>query len=123
MHFETRGQKVFKFFNYAILLTLSFLCLYPMLYVLFVSFSSPLGYLMHRGPLWRPIGFSTSAFETVFTNPRIISGYRNTLWIVIIGVPVNIIMTMLGAYFLSRRGVMLFKPIMILIIFTMYFSG
>ena len=35
----------------------------------------------------------------------------------------NITFTSLGAYFLSRKHVMLFKPVMIMILITMYFSG
>jgi len=124
MKFETRGQILFRWlFNYPFLIFLSFVCLYPMLYVLFASLSSPAQYMAHRGPLWGTLGFSTASFSHVFDNPNLMTGYFNTLWILVVGIPINMILTILGAYFLSRRGVMFFKPIMIAIIFTMYFSG
>jgi len=124
MHFETKGQVLFRWlFNYPFLIILTFICLYPMLYVLFAAFSNPSLYMAHRDALWRPLGFSTGSFVHVFENPNLISGYLNTVWILAVGVPINMFLTILGAYFLSRRGVMFFKPIMILIIFTMYFSG
>jgi len=123
MHIETKGVKIFKWFNYFILALLSFICLYPMMYVAFVAFSDPLRYMAHRGPLLMPLGFSTASIRSIFQNHLILNAYRNTLWLLVIGVPFNLFMTLLGAYFLSRRGLMLFKPIMLLIIFTMYFSG
>ena len=53
----------------------------------------------------------------------IMKGYMNTLFILIVGVILDLIMTSLGAYFLSRKRVMFKKPIMMIIIFTMFFSG
>jgi len=94
-----------------------------MLYVVFVAFSSPNQFMAHSGALWLPLGFSLSSFQAVFNNPNVWSGYRNTLWILAVGIPINIFMTLLGAYFLSRRGVLFWRPIMLLILFTMYFSG
>ena len=49
--------------------------------------------------------------------------YKNTLIILVIAVTLNMFLTALGAYFMSRKNVMLKKPITLLIIFTMYFSG
>jgi putative aldouronate transport system permease protein len=124
MKLETRGEILFRWlFNYPFLIILSFICLYPMLYVVFASFSVPSQYMAHSGPLWRSLGFSTSSFVHVFQNPNVLRGYGNTLWILAVGIPLNMLLTILGAYFLSRKGVMLFKPVMIMIIFTMYFSG
>ena len=124
MKFETRGQILFRWlFNYPFLIILSFVCFYPMLYVLFASFSEPFQYMAHRGPLWGTLGFSTASYIHVFNNPNILSGYRNTIWILAVGIPINMLLTIIGAYFISRKGVMFFKPIMIMILFTMYFSG
>ena len=53
----------------------------------------------------------------------ILRGYLNTLFIVVVGTTVNVILTSLGAYFLSTKGLTLKKPIAVLIIATMYFSG
>jgi putative aldouronate transport system permease protein len=79
--------------------------------------------MAHYGPLFGPVGFSLAPFEAVFENPNIWTGYRTTLWVVAVGLPLNIFMTMLGAYFLSRKDVMLGRLITMLILFTMYFSG
>jgi len=94
-----------------------------MLYVVFASFSIPTQYMAHRGPLWGSLGFSLASYQEVFRNPNIVSGYINTFWILAVGMPINMLLTIIAGYFLSRRGVMFFRPIMIMMIFTMYFSG
>lgn len=117
------GSKVFDVCNIIILTLLSLVCIYPVWYVLVASFSDSNLLMQHTGPLIKPAGFSTAAYKAVFKNPMILSGYLNTLKILTIGLITNIVMTSLGAYFLSRKGVLWKKPIMILITITMFISG
>ncbi len=56
-------------------------------------------------------------------NPMILRGYRNTLVILILGLSLNMVMTSVGAYFMSRKNVYFNRIISLLIVFTMYFSG
>ena len=102
---------------------LSAVMLYPMLHVIFTSLSEPAQLIRHRGLLFRPLGFDTIAYDVVLRNPRILSGYGNTLFILFFGLIFNIVLTSLGAYFLSRKGVFWSKTISFLILLTMYFSG
>ncbi|MBB6735379.1 carbohydrate ABC transporter permease [Cohnella sp. CBP 2801] len=97
--------------------------LYPLLYVLFASFSDAGQFVAHRGFLWRPVGLSLSAFDSVLRNPGILLGYRNTLFIVVAGVALNLIVTALGAYVLSRKNVLWNNVFMFMIVFTMFFQG
>ena len=117
------GEKVFRIFNYVLMSAVGIICLYPMWYVLMASFSSPNKMIMHTGGLLKPLGFSTSAYAKVFANPNIISGYTNTIFILVVGVSLCLIMTSLGAYVLSRKNVMWKKPLLLFIMFTMFFSG
>lgn len=117
------GSKVFDIGNVLILCLLSLICIYPVWYVLMASFSDSNLLMQHTGLLLKPTGFSLSAFQAVFKNPMILSGYLNTLKILTLGLITNIIMTALGAYFLSRRNVMWKKPIMIMVTITMFISG
>lgn len=119
----TVGERVFSVFNYLLLALIAALCLYPMLYVLFASLSNSNRLMQHSGLLLSPRGFSTAAYEMVFDNPMIASGYLNTLFVLAVSLLLQITFTSLGAYFLSRRGVMFQKPIMLFITFTMFFSG
>lgn len=79
--------------------------------------------MSHTGMLFKPVGFSLAAYEKVFENSSIWRGYGNTIFYVIAGTGLNIMLTVLGAYFLSRKDVPGKKLIMIFIMFTMYFSG
>lgn len=117
------GEIIFDSSNIVFLSLISLICIYPMLYVLFASISDGSRLLVHTGLLVAPLGFSTNAYKAVFQNPMIITGYMNTLFVVIVGVFLNLLMTSLAAYVLSRKGVYFNKAIIKLIIFTMVFSG
>ncbi len=116
-------DRLFDVFVYAALSALVIVTLYPLLFVLFASFSEPGEFITRKGFLWRPLGFSFNAYESVIRNPGILIGYRNTFFIVAAGVAVNLIMTALGAYVLSRKNVLWNNAIMFFIVFTMFFSG
>lgn len=120
---KSKGERAFQVFNYAFLLLIMLVCLYPVWYVAVASFSNSNALTQHSGLLFRPIGFSIDAYKKVFQNPMIGKGYLNTLFILIIGVFLDLVMTSLGAYFLSRKRVMFKKPIMLFLVFTMFFSG
>jgi putative aldouronate transport system permease protein len=97
--------------------------LYPLIHVTAASFSDPIKFMTHRGPLLKSLGFTLDAYKLVFDNPNISTGYRITLFVVPVGTAVNMLLTLLGAYFLSRRGSLWVKPVMMLVTFTMFFSG
>ncbi|MDO4269256.1 MAG: carbohydrate ABC transporter permease [Eubacteriales bacterium] len=120
---RSRGEQVFSVFNYILLSAIIVICLYPVWYVAAASFSNSNLLTQHMGLLIKPLGFSLDAYKKVFQNPMISRGYLNTLFILVVGVILDLIMTSLGAYFLSRKQVALKRPIMILIVFTMFFSG
>ena len=120
---RSKGEKTFQVFNYAFLSLIIIVCFYPVWYVAMASFSNSNLLTQHSGLLFAPTGFSTDAYKKVFQNPMITKGYMNTLFILIVGVIFDLFMTSLGAYFLSRKRVMFKKPIMMFIVFTMFFSG
>lgn len=120
---RSAGERVFNVLNYIILSLIILLCVYPVWYVAMASFSDSNLLTQHSGLLLKPAGFNLDAYAKVFDNPMILKGYLNTLFLLFVGVPINIIMTSLGAYFLSRKNVPFKKPIMMGIMFTMFFSG
>jgi putative aldouronate transport system permease protein len=120
---ESAGRKVFNFFNIVIMCLLIIATLYPMIYVVLASFSNSHLLMAHDGILLRPAGFSLAAYKGVFSNPNILTGYRNTLFILVVGTTTNIVLTSLGAYVLSRKNVLFNNVIMMVIMFTMFFSG
>lgn len=123
MNQRTLGERTFDVFNVALLTGLSLLTLYPFLYVLFASLSDPTWVVTVRGMIWYPKDITFAAYKLVFDNPSILTGYLNTLIYVVVGTTVNILMTSLGAYALSRPSVMWKNHIMFMIVFTMFFNG
>ncbi|MDD4849813.1 MAG: carbohydrate ABC transporter permease [Gemmiger sp.] len=120
---ESRSRKAFMVFDYVLMVAITLICIYPFLYVVFASFSDPAELMKFNGALLSPRGFTLAGYQEVFKKKDIISGYSNTILITVTGTVINIVMTALGAYFLSRRDVVLKVPVMIFIMITMYISG
>lgn len=121
---RTRGDLIFDCFNYLLLTALTLITLYPFVHVVAGAISGPGTLIGHKGALLWPKGTPTlKAFALVFRNPNIITGYKNTLIVLLVATTLNIVMTSLGAYVLSRPQFAIRKVMMFLIVFTMYFSG
>ncbi len=116
-------ERCFQAANALLLTALMAATIYPILYVAFASFSEPAQMMAHKGILWKPLGFSLETYEAVFSNPMILLGYRNTMFIVIVGVSLNLLLTSLAAYSLSRKSLQFRRHITLFIVFTMFFSG
>lgn len=119
----TTGERLFGVVNVGFLVLLSIAALYPLVFVLFASFSDPGLLVQNRGLLLFPKGFTTDAYRMVFMNPAIGSAYLNTLFYVIVGTAINILLSSMAAYGLSRREVLWKNMIMFMIVFTMFFEG
>ncbi|MCK9253290.1 MAG: carbohydrate ABC transporter permease [Clostridiaceae bacterium] len=117
------GEFLFDHANVLFLLGLMLVTLYPLVHVLFASVSAPSRLISHQGLLLLPLGFELGSYGLVFKNPMIVRGYLNTMIIVLAGTTTNLVMTSLGAYVLSRRDVLWKKLMMMVIVFTMFFSG
>ena len=119
----TNGERIFSIVNYTVLTLLTITCLYPMLYVLFASFSDPWEIMKHRGLLIWTRGYSLASYEEVFKNRSIWTGLATTCMNLVAGTSINILLTLLAAYGLSRKGFLFRNVIMFGISFTMFFSG
>lgn len=107
----------------AVLLVIGVIMLYPVLYEIFVSFSDSVQFVRQRGIMLKSAGFTTLAYKIVLNAKPIWTGFRNTIFIEIVGLAFNLTLTSFGAYFLTRKNVLWKKPVNIMIIVTMYFSG
>ncbi len=120
---RTPGEKAFDLFNVLFLLLLCLIMIYPLYYVLIASLSDGNLFLAHTGPLLRPVGFSLAAYRMVFRNPMVVRGFANTIFLVVTGTAVNLLMTSFAAYVLSRRDVYWKGLLMKMAVFTMFFQG
>lgn len=117
------GERIFLGINDIFMIFLMVITLYPLLYVLFCSLSDPVELGKVSGLMFKPAGFSLRGYKAVLESENIWRGFRNTIFYVVVGTFCSMLITILGAYGLSRKNFMLKKPIMLYIIFTMYFGG
>lgn len=87
--------------NLIILAALGFLCLFPVLHILALSFSSATAASSGRVAVW-PVEFTIQSYEFVLDNPAFGKSFITSILRVLVGVPVNMVMTILVAYPLSR---------------------
>lgn len=100
---KSLGEKIFDVVNYTLITFICLICLYPMLYVLFASLSNGNKLYTHVGPIWAPLQPMTlEGYQHVLSNPDILTGYYNTLIYVVAGTLFSMLLTVLGAYVLSR---------------------
>lgn len=116
-------ETAFDVINICLMLLLVVVTLYPFWYVFVASFSNATIVAQKGGIMFWVDGFNLTAYRAVFKNPNIWTGYKNTLIYVIAGSVINLFMTTLGAYGLSRKGLYGRKWIMGVIVFTMFFNG
>lgn len=117
------SERIFTVSNYLLLTIIAVIMLYPMLYEVFVSLSEPVALYKHRGLLLLPQGFSTYAYRWVLKSADVWIGYKNTFTVIVLGLAFNLTLSSIGAYFLTRKNVLWHKPMTMLILLTMYFSG
>ena len=123
VRYNTIGSRVFDVCNILIMLLLVFICAYPLVFIIFASMSDPTWVMQQNSLIWYPYGLTSVAYQRVFEYTAIWKGYQMTLFYTISGTAVNIFLTSLGAYALSRKGFMLRKALTFFVVFTMWFSG
>jgi multiple sugar transport system permease protein/putative aldouronate transport system permease protein len=119
---HSKGDRAFYAINDFFLLLALLVVLYPIVYILSSSFSSGSAVSTGRVVLW-PVDFSLEGYKTTFAYPTIVTGFRNTFFYMITGTVINLFMTVLAAYPLSRSKMKGRGLIMFLFTFTMIFSG
>lgn len=120
---RSKGERAFQVFAYLLVAFLALICLYPFWFVLMASFSKASEVYKHVGILLKPLSFTLEAYEVVFEQELLLSGYANTLFYLGVGIPLDVIMTALGAYFFSRKNVYFQSILFKYCLLTMYISG
>ncbi len=121
---QSPARIAFLIFNYIFLAFLGFLFIIPVWHVVMASFSDAAVLASHSGIVWAPLGKATTGgYKIVLTSPSIASGYANTAFYVIVGTLISLILTIMGAYALSRNTMKYRNVIMLFLSFTMLFNG
>jgi len=118
-------EKRFTFFDFVITVVLSLVAivtLYPVLYTVSVSFSDPAYIVQNKVYLW-PRGFNIEAYKQVLESPKIPRAYWNTILYTTVGTFINLLMTAVAAYPLSRKGLVGRKFFVVAIVLPMFLNG
>jgi putative aldouronate transport system permease protein len=116
------SEKITRFVLGSILIFAALITLYPFLFVLSMSISAP-EHVIARDVYFWPKGFGLQGYRLALENPTIWRSYYNTVWYTLVGTCVNVVMTILAAYPLSRDNFVLRRPVSIIITITMFLSG
>ena len=115
-------DKIVTFVIYAFLTLVTLVILYPIVYVVAASFSSPQAVISGQVKLF-PVDFTLRGYEAVLKNGKLINGFLNSIFYVAVSLVLNLTMTMLCAYPLSRKEFHARNWVSLFFVFTMYFSG
>lgn len=119
---ESATDTAFIVSVYLVLILVLLIVLFPLMYVVAASFSSPASVV--RGDVWLwPVNPSLRGYVAVFKNPKIGTGFYNSFFYLFAGTAVNLVMTILCAYPLTRKEFKARHVITAFLVFTMYFNG
>ena len=116
------GSRLVDFAIYAIAAIIAFITLYPLYYVLILSFSAPEAAATMR-VYWFPDGFYLGGYEKILTDARLWTSYRNTILYAGIQAVGMLFTCCTFAYALSVKSLRGRRLINLFILVPMYFSG
>lgn len=120
---QTPGDWMFGAVSYLVVAFLMLITLYPIWYVAVASISDPLAVSQSGGLLLWPTGIQFEGYSRVFANREIWTGYANTIFYTVVATALNVVLTSGLAFTLSRKNLMMKKPITMFVMFTMFFNG
>lgn len=100
--YYSKSRIIFQIFNYVFITILTLVCILPIVHVLASSFSSAAFVDAHMVNLL-PKGFTLAAYRFVMKNQQFWASFGTTALRLAVGVPVNLILTILAAYPLSKE--------------------
>ena len=119
---RSKDDLIFNIVNYTLLGLALVIYLYPLIYIVSSSFSSVDAVV--KGKVWLfPVDFSLDVYKAVFKSSKIWTGYLNSFIYMIVGTAINLVVTLMAAYPLSRQDLKGRNAIMMFFTFTMIFSG
>src|SRR4051812_30098946 len=119
---EPLGDRILTIFIYTVLTLILIMVAYPLLNIVASSFSNPNAVIKGEVTIF-PIKPTLLAYKTVFNNSQVVTSFINTIFYTVVGTIIQLILTVLIAFPLSRKEFVGRKVIMMLIVFTMFFEG
>ena len=104
-----------------LLIILAIIIIVPFYNALVLSLVSSVEYTQRKIILW-PKEIVLDNYTAILRHSNLLSGYKNTLLLVAIGVPVELLLTVMLGYCFSRQFIFK-KPLFLFVMFSMFFSG
>jgi putative aldouronate transport system permease protein len=120
---KSLGEHAFDLTNCLFMLCVLFVTLYPFYYILCASFSSSGKLLTRMGLLFAPLDWTIGGYRMTLRYPLVLSGYRNTLFILAAALPINMLLTLFLANTLAARDMLFKRWIVPFVMVNMFFSG
>lgn len=120
---STTEDRVFDGVSFVVIAILIFVCFYPIWYVFCASLTDPTIVAGAGGILLFPQDITLGAYKRVFADAEIWRGLLNTIFYTVVGTALNVILTAMLAYTLSRKNLLFKKPLTVFVTFTMFFNG
>lgn len=118
----SKGERWFYRINYAFMVFIIIVMLYPFWYMIMGSLSDSTE-AVKGGFFLKPAGFSLAAYQAVLQNVSILSGFKVTLITTVSGVIIGTFLTSTTAYALSKQRLRGRSVFSFMVLFTMLFSG
>ena len=110
---------------YTLLAIAGLLCVLPMWHVLMGSLSDTKSFGSYEGFLLTPLGwkFTFESYGYLFTHEYLWRSIGNALFYTVASVALGLVISVMAAYALTRKNLLLKRPLMIIILITMFFNG
>ena len=120
---KAKGSRIFNFCNILFFALIMIVCILPVWHVFCASFSNASWVMNQRGLIWYIKDFTLNGYQLVFNDNSIWTGYLNSIIYTVVGTVLGMFLTVMAAYALSRKDFIWANPLMLIISFTMLFSG
>ena len=117
------SRRIFVILNYALLAAFAVACLIPFWHVICASFSDPYEVMGSQGIIWKIKGFTLEGYKIVLENVAIWRGYANTIFYCVGSTVIGMLITITGAYVVSRKEFLFKNTLSLLIAITMLFAA
>lgn len=119
---KRRKRKPFDIGLNIFFVILALITLYPFYYVLIMSFADAVSTAQHV-PYLLPYVIDLNGYKTIFNDLAFFKSLGVTLFVTVVGVAINMTLSIMGAYALSKKHLIGRNFFLGLILFTMLFSG
>ena len=121
---EKPSRIVFIVINTILLVLITYVCIVPIWHMVMASISNPTQVNVSKGLILSPLGnVDTTAYKMLLSYQSLWTGYRNTIFYIILSCVITGVLTIVAGFVFSRNRFFYRNTFMLIISFTMLFNG